>query len=66
MLIWNDSPCDPKFDHYEIRSPLAVAISKDEGCSWLSSKIVEHDPEWEFTNPTAIATRGGILLILYE
>jgi sialidase-1 len=66
MLIWNDSPYRPKFDHYGIRSPLAVAISKDDGRTWLPSKNIEHDPEWEFTNPTAIVTQDGTMMILYE
>lgn len=66
LLIWNDSPYDPKFDHYGIRSPLSAAISKDEGFTWQKSKAIETDPEWEFTNPAAIVTSQGNLLIAYE
>ena len=66
LLIWNDSPYDPKFDHYGVRSPLSLALSKDDGKTWLPSKAVEDDPEWEFTNPTAIVTGKGKLMILYE
>lgn len=66
LLIWNDSPYDPQFDHYGVRSPLSVAISKDEGLTWEKSKAIESDPEWEFTNPASIVTSQGKLLIVYE
>jgi sialidase-1 len=65
-LIWNDSPYDPKFDHYGVRSPLSVAVSKDDGRTWGRSKAIESDPDWEFTNPAAIVTREGRLIIVYE
>ncbi len=66
LLIWNDSPYDPKFDHYGVRSPLSAAISRDEGRTWRKSKAIETDPEWEFTNPVAIVTSQGTLLVAYE
>lgn len=66
LLIWNHSPYDPKFDHYGLRSPLCVAISKDEGCTWENIKPIETDPSWEFTNPCPKATSQGTILIAYE
>jgi len=66
LLIWNDSPYDPRFDHYGLRSPLSLAVSKDEGRTWLKSKSVETDPEYEFTNPSAMVTSDGNVLIAYE
>jgi len=66
MLIWNDSPYDPTFDHYGLRSPLSVTLSGDEGLTWRKSKAVETDPEWEFTNPAAIVTSRGTVLVAYE
>ena len=65
-LIWNQSQFDPKFDHDGVRSPLTVAISKDEGDTWEHIKDIETDPEWEFTNPVTYATRAGQLLVAYE
>ena len=65
-LIWNDSPYNPNFDHYGVRSPLSVTISKDEGASWAPSKAIESDPAWEYTNPVAIVTRQDTLVIAYE
>ena len=66
LLVWNHSPYDPKFDHYGLRNPLSVAISKDDGCTWENIKNIETDPEWEFTNPAPIATSQGTILIGYE
>jgi sialidase-1 len=66
LLIYNDSPYDPKFDHYGLRNPLSAVISRDEGQTWGKSKAIESDPEWEFTNPALIVTRGGKLVMCYE
>jgi sialidase-1 len=66
VLIWNHSLYDSKFDHSGLRTPLSVAISKDEGETWQKIKNIETDPVWEFTNPALIVTRQGKLLIAYE
>ena len=66
LLIWNDSPYDPKFDHYGVRSPFSMAVSKDDGVTWSKSKAIETDPTWEFTNPAAIITRDDRILVAYE
>ena len=66
LIVWNHSLFDPGFDHCGIRSPLTVAISKDEGETWEKIKDVETDPEWEFTNPVILVTTDGEVLIVYE
>lgn len=66
LLVWNHSLYDPKFDHSGFRTPLTVAISKDEGRTWGGVKDIETDPEWEFTNPQPLVTRRGTVLIAYE
>jgi len=66
LLVWNHSPYDPRFDHYGKRTPLSVALSRDDGETWEKIKDVETDPEWEFTNPAPIATSRGTVLIAYE
>lgn len=66
LLVWNDSPYDPKFDHYGVRSPLSAAVSKDDGKTWNKSKSIESDPQFEFTNPSIAFTRDGKVLITYE
>jgi sialidase-1 len=66
LLIWNNSLFDPWFDHSGVRSPLTIAISRDDGLTWEKIKNIETDPEWEFTNPAAIVTRNGEILVAYE
>lgn len=66
MIVWNRSLYDPMFDHYGKRTPLTIAISKDEGQTWGNFKNVETDPEWEFTNPAPIVTTKGTVLLAYE
>jgi sialidase-1 len=66
VLIWNHSLYDPWFDHSGLRTPLSVAISKDEGDTWERIKDIETDPQWEFTNPITCVTGEGKLLIAYE
>jgi len=66
LLIWNHSGYDPKFDHYGKRTPLSVAVSEDDGETWGRIKNIETDPGWEFTNPCALVTQEGALLIAYE
>lgn len=66
LLVWNHSLYDPKFDHYGKRTPLSVAISRDDGCTWEKIKDIETDPGWEFTNPSVMATSQGAVLITYE
>jgi sialidase-1 len=66
LLVWNHSLFDPKFDHSGVRSPLTVAVSKDDGRTWQKIKNIETDPEWEFTNPAILTTQRGNVLIGYE
>lgn len=66
MLIWNHSMYDPGFDHCGLRNPLTVALSRDGGETWGDIKDIETDPVWEFTNPTAIVTSKGKVLLAYE
>lgn len=66
LLVWNNSPYNPRFDHYGLRNPLSTAISKDEGLTWGSFKNIETDPAWEFTNPVMKTTRDDTVVIAYE
>jgi len=66
VVVWNNSLFDPTFDHSGVRSPLSVAISKDEGATWENIKNIETDGQWEFTNPITYVTSEGKLLIAYE
>jgi sialidase-1 len=42
LLVWNNNGVNQK------RTPLCVAISKDEGKTWGNVKIIEDDPEGSF------------------
>ncbi len=65
LLIWNNSLYDPAFDHSGKRTPLTVAISKDDGDSWENFKDIETDPTCEFTNPSCYITSRGKVIITY-
>ena len=65
LVIWNNADYDPDFDHCGKRTPLTVAISKDEGQTWENFKNIETDPEWEFTNPSCHFTSSGKVIITY-
>jgi sialidase-1 len=65
LLVWNHSFYDPGFDHSGKRTPLTVAISRDEGNSWICRKNIEDDPTWEYTNPACHFLSDGRVLIHY-
>jgi sialidase-1 len=65
LLIWNDSLYDPEFDHCGKRTPLTVAISRNQGRTWENFKNLETDPVWEFTNPFCHFTSRGKVIITY-
>src|SRR5665648_156477 len=39
LMVWNDNGINQK------RTPLNIAVSKDEGKSWINNKILEDNPE---------------------
>jgi predicted neuraminidase len=42
VVVWNDNGVDQK------RTPLNIAISKDDGNSWINNKVLENNPEGSF------------------
>jgi sialidase-1 len=58
LLVWNNNGINQK------RSPLCVAISKDEGKTWGHIKNIEDDPDGSFCYP-AIHFHGKQVLIGY-
>jgi sialidase-1 len=65
ILIWNHSEFDPEYDHDGKRTPLTVAISKDDGESFENFKDIETDSGVEFTNPSCHFTSSGKVIITY-
>ena len=66
LVIWNNSLYDPEFDHCGKRTPLTVAVSRDEGLTWENVKDIETDPDYEFTNPACHFTSRDKVIIMYE
>lgn len=56
LLAWNNNGSDQK------RTPLCVAISKDEGLTWGNIKIIEDDPEGSFCYPSIHFIGENVLL----
>ncbi len=58
LMVWNNNGTNQK------RTPLNVAVSKDEGKNWEHIKILEDDPEGVFCY-TAIHFTGKYVLLAY-
>ena len=63
MLIWNDTFTQGE-GHGGKRTPLTVAISKDEGKTWEHHQTLEPSPDSSYAY-TSIAFHGGRALITY-
>jgi sialidase-1 len=66
LLVWNNNvnshPTDyPAHD----RSPLNVALSRDDGRTWKNIKTLEHDPNGAFCYPS-VAFVGGEVLVAFS
>lgn len=59
LMVWNNNGTNQK------RTPLDVAVSKDEGKSWEHIKILEDDPDGVFCY-TAIHFTGKDVLLAYS
>lgn len=58
LLAWNNNGIDQK------RTPLSIAISRDEGITWENIKNIENDPNGSFCY-TAIHFTGKYVLLGY-
>jgi sialidase-1 len=66
LIAWNNSEYDPCFgSHYGKRSPLTVALSKDDGLSWTCLRDIETDPGRAFSNPVAFVTSREKVVLMY-
>jgi len=63
MLIWNDTFVDGE-GHGGKRTPLTVAISKDEGKTWSHKRPLEVDPDVSYAY-TSLTFHHGRALISY-
>ncbi|HEY2909015.1 MAG TPA: sialidase family protein, partial [Gemmataceae bacterium] len=63
LMVWNDhSRVEPA--RRSLRTPLTVAISRDDGTTWMNTKTIEDDPEGWYCY-TAIAFVGDRVLLGY-
>lgn len=62
LLVWNDHSSDPALD--QKRTPLTVAISRDEGQTWEHRKQIEDDPAGCYCY-TALEFVGDRVLLAY-
>jgi hypothetical protein len=62
LLVWNDHSKDPTPD--QRRTPLTVAVSKDEGQTWEYAKNIEDDPGGHYCY-TALEFVGNRVLLAY-
>lgn len=65
VIVWNHGLYDPGFDHFGKRTPLTVAISRDDGRTWERFKDIETDPDYEFTNAAIHFTSRGKMIVTY-
>ncbi|MBM3459137.1 MAG: exo-alpha-sialidase, partial [Armatimonadetes bacterium] len=66
LLVWNAARYDRNWaSHFGKRTPLSLAVSRDEGKTWSPPLAVESDPGAAFSNPGAAFTRNGTLVLNY-
>lgn len=53
LAMWNHSKYDPDHPQFGIRRPMSVAVSRDEGVTWLDSISLETDPQYTYAMPVA-------------
>lgn len=62
LMIWNNNPKKEAGWHGGVRTPLTVAISKDEGKTWIHTKDIETDPDGWYCYTAAHFTDNEVLL----
>lgn len=63
FLVWNDHE---NKKHLYRRAPLIVAISRDEGRSWVQRKALEADEKGFFCYIAVLELEGSVLLHYYD
>lgn len=62
LLVWNNNKVKEAAWHGGVRTPLTVAISKDEGKTWLHIKNIESDPKGWYCYAAIHFTQKEVLL----
>jgi sialidase-1 len=62
LMIWNNNPKKESGWHGGVRTPMTVAISKDDGVTWTHVKDIETDPDGWYCYTAAHFTKNEVLL----
>jgi sialidase-1 len=62
LLVWNNNPVKEEGWHGGKRTPLTVAVSKDEGKTWQHVKNIESDPDGWYCYIAIHFTKNEVLL----
>ncbi len=62
LMVWNNNKIRESGWHGGKRTPLTLAISKDEGKTWINIKDIETDPDGWFCYTAIHFTTGDVLL----
>lgn len=65
LLVWNNNADESK-DHQRRRTPLTVAISRDEGETWENVKDLETDPARTYSYPSILFLGEEVLFTYYD
>ncbi len=65
LMIWNNNPKGNKAG-WQGRTPLTIAISRDEGKTWENVKNIEDNPDSGFAYTSATPFQDRILLTYYH
>jgi sialidase-1 len=62
LMVWNNNKVIEKAWHGGTRTPLTIAISKDEGKTWINIKNIEMDPDGWYCYTAIHFEKKAILL----
>lgn len=62
LMVWNNNKLVEKAWHGGKRTPLTIAISKDEGKTWIHTKDIETDPDGWYCYTAIHFTKKDVLL----
>ncbi|MBX3239172.1 MAG: exo-alpha-sialidase [Chitinophagaceae bacterium] len=65
LLVWNDNQTTEKAKKAK-RTPLNIAVSKDEGKTWIYKKVIEGNPDGSFCYTAIHFTKDRILLAYFD
>jgi sialidase-1 len=60
LVVWNDNGVDQN------RTPLNIAVSKDDGKTWINNKILENDPKGSYCYTAIHFTDKDVLLGYFD